>query len=152
MIKLEQAIRKMKHGDRFVFSIAGMNPLFCNGENDFSWKEIHGARFNLFEYLSHCEASGEIIRADPKVLTAEKWIDGLITKKGLTCETLNWINFSFCEGDKNGQTKEWKRLKPLIDALRGQAVAYARKHQKPHPELVELLENLTPPWEIDKND
>lgn len=142
--KLQEVIRQMKHGDRFVFSIAGMNPLFCNGENSFAWKGIHGARFNLFEYLSHCDASGEIIRAEPKILTTTQYMDLALSEPG------KWENkdiaTAYQQGDKNG----WNRTNKLRKAVESYLNMYQGDTRAGHPMLVKALRNLTPPWESEK--
>lgn len=82
------------------------------------------------------ELEGEIIRAEPEVLTYRDWF--VKNSPGVQAEN------AFIDGDKNGQIKEWKRLKPLIDDALENSSSITEVRQK--------LKNLTPPWEIEKND
>lgn len=83
-----------------------------------------------------------IIPAEPKVLTADEWLQG---------DDFNYVasfKDAFNAGNQNGQIKEWNRLKPLVDAVRLVLSNYSAKHAPCFYDLEEATKNLQPPWEI----
>lgn len=91
----------------------------------------------------------EIIRAEPEVLTPEEsWNNISGGSQNLIKESVFYLGFK--KGDKNGQIKEWKRLKPLIDYI--ETIFAAGNIFKYHSsdDMIEFIKNLTPPWECEK--
>ena len=145
---LEKAIRQMKPGDEIKSGLYGKmmnanNELVCpNDKNTYSPLT-----------LDDFDRGWEIIRAELEVWTAEKLHQfacrdfGFMGNWGAK-EHIDNIN----RADKNGQNREWKRMKPLRDRIETR-IKFYDSEREPNQfvhDLQKLLNELKPPWEIDE--
>jgi len=141
-----EVIGQAKHGDQFKRSSSpGLS-----GIEDIRENEIYN--LTAEEIMAD---DWQIIRSEPEVLTDEDLIAGVYVnpEKRAVFTEKEIIRFSK-KCDKNGQNKEWKRLKPLIDAAKNVRKYCATLFEsndklKTMCDLSKALENLTPPWEIE---
>ena len=135
-------------------------PFICGGFNHESFltkKELLGkAEFTypMPSIRQSMSARWQIKRAAPKVLSAEEAWKNNVNLGGYQTERVAFIN-GFEAGDKNGQLREWLRLKPLIDAatiaynaLIGIEGRYGEAIEQARLDLKCALNNLKPPYEI----
>ena len=94
----------------------------------------------------------QVEKADPKVLTSKQAAEKYYPKRegGFFYSeerTKGFMDCLFEHGTKNGQSKEWKRLKPLFDDLKKY---FIDGHRTLYEKIQGQMMNLTPPWEIDE--
>jgi len=98
--------------------------------------------------------SWQVQKAEPKVLSADEWVEKNIGKywgrwstAGVSTETEFGIE-SFRAGDKNGQLKEWNRMKEFREAV---SVLYEKAAHEAistiTKKVLEEFKNLTPPYQ-----
>jgi hypothetical protein len=131
-MKLKDAIFEMEPGDKF-------KPIQCSmlvmDDGLGIINTSTGKRLKVCQLTLDYE--GEIIRAEPEVLIYDEWCN---KNPGYIPDRLE----SYEMGDKNGQLKEWKRLKPFIEYCKETIEQF---NSDGYGYLVDFIERIKPPYE-----
>jgi len=144
-MKLQDAIRQMKPGDKFR-PVHGMI-ITVDKDNIPMWACSTPNPVKLT--VDNLDLEGQIIKPEPEVLTADEWYEKKKKDCGscTCCGALHGEDMGekgiYRQGDKNGQNKEYKRLKPLIDAV---------LDNEDEEVIDEIARDLKPPWEHETNE
>jgi len=153
--KLSETIKKMVPGDTAESDGNGEYPIEKVKFKITKGGSIRSELGDGFYFCrAHFEWDWEIIRAEPEVLTACEYVTK--TFDGYSDDRERSVKYeAFEAGNKNGQIKEWKRLKPLIDAAwkllkESENNVYHSVGSVTTENFKTELKNLTPPWECEK--
>ncbi len=139
MIKLVQAINQMNPGDYFK---PEKRELLIMDDGNVIKHATTGILISCCP--ENLELEGEIIRAEPNVLTAEQIVKQHRMHRDFRDVLSDGALITLSENSiKNGQIKEWKRLKPLRDVVNEYL-------ETGSADFVSPIKNLTPPWESEQ--